>query len=493
MSKTGEPDNGSGRKIKAGELQPVAAAVKEPEAENEDMDPGGFLRQLGLVGLEELELPILCSLVTGDPLLMVGEHGTAKTALSAAVAGALDLEFHAYDASKALFEDIIGFPNPEALGQGELDYVPTSVSLWGKEFILVDEISRANAQTQNKWLEVIRSRRLMGKKLPELRYIFAAMNPPGQYQGAMPLDPAVAGRFSFVLEMPSTAEMDAADRREVLRAVSSDDAPLLRETFSKSIHGCRQVNLAARLVSIRRRLPQVVDEMGEKIDRYLSCLVDGLRPSEEELCHLDGRRLGMLRRSMLVGFAVDKPADEEQLNKLLKKILFNSLPHLALGQEIPRHTYEMAHYDAFAALTDNRSIQTNQTLDGGELVNRALEKDNLVEALPVLASLGRALQNFKHPDSSVDLEAELISRILTTGRNLAEELSPIKREPGVLEAVCRRGEPARALAVVLLGWWLVEKEEERAYQLSRNNVEEVSEFIERLSKRITKVKGGEAK
>lgn len=201
----------------------------------------------------------------------------------------------------------------------------------------------------------------------------------------------------------------------------------------------------------------------------------------------------MLRRSMLVGFAVDKPADEEQLNKLLKKILFNSLPHLALGQEIPRHTYEMAHYDAFAALTDNRSIQTNQTLDGGELVNRALEKDNLVEALPVLASLGRALQNFKHPDSSVDLEAELISRILTTGRNLAEELSPIKREPGVLEAVCRRGEPARALAVVLLGWWLVEKEEERAYQLSRNNVEEVSEFIERLSKRITKVKGGEAK
>jgi MoxR-like ATPase len=65
-----------------------------------------------------------------------------------------------YDASKALFEDMIGFPDPSSIASGEIKYVPTKLSLWDKEFILVDEISRARAEMQNKWLEVIRGRNL---------------------------------------------------------------------------------------------------------------------------------------------------------------------------------------------------------------------------------------------------------------------------------------------------------------------------------------------
>jgi len=45
---------------------------------------------------------------------------------------------------------IIGSSNPEGLDKGKLDYVPPPLSLRDKEFALVDEISRANAQTQRE-------------------------------------------------------------------------------------------------------------------------------------------------------------------------------------------------------------------------------------------------------------------------------------------------------------------------------------------------------
>lgn len=82
---------------------------------------------LGLHGTASIATPILASLVTGDPCLLVGARGTAKTALAEALAEALGLRFRAYDASKALFEDIIGFPNPRDLGRGRIGYVATDI------------------------------------------------------------------------------------------------------------------------------------------------------------------------------------------------------------------------------------------------------------------------------------------------------------------------------------------------------------------------------
>lgn len=76
---------------------------------------------MGFFGLDRLESSLLAALVTGDPCLFVGSHGAAKTALARALARTLDLEFWAYDASKSLFEDIVGSPNPASLQRGEID------------------------------------------------------------------------------------------------------------------------------------------------------------------------------------------------------------------------------------------------------------------------------------------------------------------------------------------------------------------------------------
>ncbi len=45
--------------------------------------------------------------------------------------------FHAYDASKSLFEDVVGFPNPAALQKGMMEYIESDITIWNKRFILL--------------------------------------------------------------------------------------------------------------------------------------------------------------------------------------------------------------------------------------------------------------------------------------------------------------------------------------------------------------------
>jgi MoxR-like ATPase len=186
-----------------------------------------MLEQIGLYGLERIENAVLAGLVTGDPLLLIGSHGSGKTLLCSRLAKALGLNFWAYDAGKALFEDVLGFPNPASKSSGQVEYVPTPISIWGKEFVLIDELSRANPSMQNKWLEVIRSRKIMGKEVRDLKYIFAAMNPPS-YLGAHPLDAALAGRFAIIVQVPEVSEMPEAAVSRIVSQISEDDAPMLK-------------------------------------------------------------------------------------------------------------------------------------------------------------------------------------------------------------------------------------------------------------------------
>jgi len=471
------------------ELEPLSAGDFSDDGNGNGSKDGvesGFLQELGLVGLEELELPILCSLVTGDPLLMVGKHGTAKTALAAVLAGALGQDFHAYDASKALFEDIIGFPNPDALGRGKLDYVPTSISLWDKSFILIDEISRANPQTQSKWLEVIRSRRLMGKKLNRLKYIFSAMNPPGDYQGAMPLDPALAGRFAFIIEMPSLAEMSLEERFGVIGSVGSDDAPLSTQIFKRSLAFKNQTGIEKSIKKIRSRLESVIKQYGPTVDNYLSSLIDAVSVNEEELKQLDGRRLGMMRRNILVALAANCPSRPRAISSLFKKILLQSLPHSALGKELPVHTYELAHYDAFASAVGGESEKEDNRISGQELLNRALEYDTPQEALPALAALARVFKGYIDGSEGISADSELVGRIIGTGRAVLNELSLERADVEVVEKYWCAKNPHQALAALMLGWWFVEKNSTRGFTSSPFLIDQSPALIAELEKRLKK-------
>jgi MoxR-like ATPase len=67
-----------------------------------------LLGRLGVVGLDALEPVIVAALVTAEPLLLIGPHGTGKSYLLARLAEALGLRWRHYNASLLDFDDLVG-------------------------------------------------------------------------------------------------------------------------------------------------------------------------------------------------------------------------------------------------------------------------------------------------------------------------------------------------------------------------------------------------
>jgi len=308
-----------------------------------------ILPNIKIYGYSKIEDLIISALVTGEPILLIGSHGTAKTMLARSIARTLGLKFIAYDASKALFEDVLGLPNPESLKNGKLEYLSTDISIWDKEFILIDEVSRASPSMQNKWLEIIRSRQLMGKKIESLKYIFAAMNPAtDSYVGTTTLDAAFAGRFAFIVKVPEATEMSREDIIKIINNISEDDAV-----------GIKDFHLNNNVVS--NELKEIVAEANkiiEKIDNNYSNIVANYvanisKNFEEHEVKLDGRRLGMIKRNIIAYLTVkilkhDEDYVKKNMNQIFYDCLNSSLPFPATGEDVKQEIIQFVHIKSFS-------------------------------------------------------------------------------------------------------------------------------------------------
>ena len=340
-----------------------------------------FLEKMGIYGMGTIEKAILAGLVTGDPLLLIGAHGTAKTTLCAAIAAELRLKFMGYDASKALFEDMIGFPDPSSIASGEIKYVPTKLSLWDKEFILVDEISRARAEMQNKWLEVIRGRQVMGIKAAKLKYVFAAMNPTS-YAGAYPLDEALAGRFAFIITVPEASGMNEGEIRSVINNMTEDDGRAFRGE-KKSLR--KTVGLAEFVDKARLGYESISLRFGTFIDDYL---VRFLQHAAGRNIKIDGRRMGMLKRNICAYLAVEECSGEKLKDGLVPhgliyKIVKFSMPFEAFEADIPAARIKCIHDMACdsmesAGAVDNAVFSINTLADIDSLQKTDLKGNNYI-------------------------------------------------------------------------------------------------------------------
>lgn len=273
------------------------------------MRPTRVLQQLGLHGLDHLDAAILAALAAESPLLLIGPHGSAKSALLNRAAQALGLEHRHYNASMVSFDDLLGFPVPDPAGDG-LRYLRTPATLWGAQSVFLDEISRCRPEVQNKLFAIVHERRAMGVALEALRYRWAAMNPPAgsegagfggpsgggggggndaasspsdpfldDYLGSQPLDPALADRFAFVVALPPLADIDPAARR---RLIAEGD-----EWEPRS---------AAALPALIERARAEAAKSREAYDDWVVRWVDALvAPLLQAGWPISGRRAAMLR------------------------------------------------------------------------------------------------------------------------------------------------------------------------------------------------------
>lgn len=270
-----------------------------------------ILQQLGVYGWNEAdENLLLSSLLTGDPLLLIGNHGCAKTHVANKMAQALGRSFLVYDASKAMFEDVLGYPNLEQLKKGKVEYVASPVTIWDKELILIDELNRAVPELQSKWLEIIRSRKIMGFST-KVKWVWAAMNPMS-YSATNALDDALIGRFAFFLYPPDILRMTEEDRIRVALHINGDDAPSLCEwtdgvgAGTVARHDVEQAGNELREIMLRagRRFLALRDQMAtlpEFLAKFATLL---LRESKGQM-KLDGRRLGFLHRNIIANRAIE--------------------------------------------------------------------------------------------------------------------------------------------------------------------------------------------
>lgn len=314
----------------------------------------GLLAGLGLHGLAHLDAPVLAALASETPMLLIGPHGSAKSALLERLATALHLSHRHYNASLISFDDLVGFPVPDGDG---LRYLRTPATLWGAQSVFLDEISRCRPEVQNKLFAIVHERRVQGIALEGLRYRWAAMNPPGAldanendedaYAGSFPLDPALADRFGFVLPLPALEDLSLEARRLVIRSgldgvgINSDgpDVPGLVET-SRS-----RADIAGSL-------------HGDWITNYAAALVAPLRQAG---LTISGRRGAMLAANIAsVHGARQALGDDGSIADSALVALRHSLPHRARGKSVDAGILTSIHRQAVDAASRS---QGDATLD----------------------------------------------------------------------------------------------------------------------------------
>lgn len=313
-----------------------------------------IIESLGIYGIpESVENAILTSILSGDPALMIGPPGTAKTEtvdmLGAVLREAskkkykLSLEkweqgdkkdpkpqienifdFQVYDASKLNFEDLIGIINIEAMKHGKIEYIKTPSTIWNKKLVSFDEFNRIDPDRQANLMEIIRSRRCMGEPTGTL-FIINSMNPFGD-SGTQVLSEALVDRHALFIMFPDFASMEQEDRLKIIGRVGSSDAVgykawsgekfefdsvknninVINETLAEA--GDKLIELMKKALSIYK---EVTVEYSDQVKYLISRTFEALNSTisnadgDQKGSLLSGRRGGLALRSILLYRAVE--------------------------------------------------------------------------------------------------------------------------------------------------------------------------------------------
>ena len=299
----------------------------------------GFLRRLGVVGMDAVEPVIVAALLTEAPLLLIGPHGVGKSWMLTRLAAVLQLPFRHYNASLLNYDDLVGYPLPNS--RGELDYVKTPASIWGAAAVFIDEIARCRPEVQNKLFSIIHEKCIQGMALQGLRYRWSAMNPPATddeangYTGCEPLDAALADRFAFVVAIPDWTALSAPEKEALIRTESGRPPAELGPELRNRIGAGRDLARVLR------------QQHSEAVARYVRVVYSLLAQGN---IHLSPRRAVMVFENVLaVHAARSLECPEAKFGDSALLALTHSLPHRATGETVSAAKVVAAHKEAWPA------------------------------------------------------------------------------------------------------------------------------------------------
>lgn len=140
-------------------------------------------------------------------VLLVGSHGIGKSSIVKSIADELNINFKYYSSSTLdPFADIVGIPAPDKETNTLNYYRPKDLE--EAEFVFFDELNRAHPRVLNAVLEIIQFKTVNGKKLPKLKMVWAAINPPGDNYQVEEMDPALVDRFHCFIKMQAEIDLE---------------------------------------------------------------------------------------------------------------------------------------------------------------------------------------------------------------------------------------------------------------------------------------------
>jgi MoxR-like ATPase len=157
-------------------------------------------------------------------VMLVGLHGVGKTRAVLDLCRKNSVRLKYYSCSTLdPYTDLVGVPVPVTDDDGtqRLQMVrPREVD--EAEMIFFDEFNRADPKVHNALMEILLFKTINGEPLPNLKSVWAAMNPPGQDYNVEDLDPALIDRFDVfedVTARPSAEYLQSRGIREHIAKV----------------------------------------------------------------------------------------------------------------------------------------------------------------------------------------------------------------------------------------------------------------------------------
>jgi MoxR-like ATPase len=333
------------KRATAPERAHLAGAAHALLGDADTPSPRSLLRPLGIVGYDAAEPALLAALATDAPLLLVSDHGAAKSLLLERLAQALGLGLRHYNASLLQYDDLVGFPIP--LDDGTVKFAAPPGAIWGAEAVFLDEIGRCRPDVANKLFPIVHERRVQGIRLDSLRCRWAATNPPAEavdtsaggdpeaYAGVEPLDAALADRFDWVVALPRFEQLSDRDRATIVAGI----APAVDDDARTDVQA---------LVAATRDLVPVVDAMlGDALTQYVVALASALHRAH---LAVGGRRAATLRRNLVAGWAAHLALGRATGEKALATVLRGSIPD-RVRRVVPDATLVAAHLQAWQLVT----------------------------------------------------------------------------------------------------------------------------------------------
>lgn len=138
-------------------------------------------------------------------VLLIGPSGVGKTLITREAVESLDLKLKVLNAPTLdPYAHLIGIPVPDPNSK-DIDF-RRPVDIREAEVLFIDEANRASDPTLNALMEITQFRSINGERLPNLKCIIAAMNPPDGDYKVNEIDVAGIDRFDVYFDLPAAID-----------------------------------------------------------------------------------------------------------------------------------------------------------------------------------------------------------------------------------------------------------------------------------------------